>query len=116
MLRFAADENFNAEILRALRRIQPDLDVLMVQEAGISGASDPEVLEWAANLIRVLLTHDVRTMRRFVIDRLQAKLPMPGVLQVPTLLPIGAAVQDILIVAICSADDDLIDQMVRLPL
>lgn len=60
MLRFAADENFNNDIVRGLRRRKPNLDVVRVQEAGLSGAVDPDVLEWAAREGRVLLTHDVR--------------------------------------------------------
>ena len=48
MLRLAADENFNYDIVRGLRRRRPDLDIVRVQEAGLSGAVDPDVLEWAA--------------------------------------------------------------------
>lgn len=59
MLRFAADENFNNDIVRGLRRRMPDLDIVRVQEAGLSGAIDTDVLEWAAREGRVLLTHDV---------------------------------------------------------
>ena len=62
MLRFAADENFNNDIVRGLRRRKPELDIVRVQEAGLSGAVDPDVLEWAAREGRVLLTHDVATM------------------------------------------------------
>ena len=57
MLRFAADENFNNDIVRGLRRRKPELDIVRVQEAGLSGAVDPDVLEWAAREGRVLLTH-----------------------------------------------------------
>jgi hypothetical protein len=62
MLPMAADENFNNEILRGLRRRDPSLDIVRVQDAGLSGADDPTVLEWAASQQRVLLTHDVSTM------------------------------------------------------
>ncbi len=71
MLRFAADENFNNDIVRGLRRRKPDLDILRVQEAGLSGAVDPDVLEWAAREGRVLLTHDVATMTRYAYERLR---------------------------------------------
>lgn len=52
MLRFAADENFNNDILRGLRRRDDELDVVRIQDVGLSGASDPEVLEWAAGSSR----------------------------------------------------------------
>jgi hypothetical protein len=38
MLRLAADENFNANVIRGLRRRLPELDVVLVQDSGLSGA------------------------------------------------------------------------------
>ena len=49
MLRLAADENFNNDIVRALRRHKPDIDIVSVQDAGLRGADDPTVLAWAAS-------------------------------------------------------------------
>ena len=72
MLRLAADENFNNDILRALLRRQRDLDIVRVQDAGLSGAEDREILEWAAREDRVLLTHDVTTLTRHAFDRVKA--------------------------------------------
>ena len=62
MLRLAADENFNADIVRGLLRRLPDLDIVRVQDAGLSGADDSAVLEWAAREGRIVLTHDVSTL------------------------------------------------------
>ncbi len=42
MLRLAADENFNADIVRGLLRRLPDRDIARVQDAGLSGADDPQ--------------------------------------------------------------------------
>ena len=58
MVKFAADENFNYDIVRGLQRREPDLDIVRIQEVGLSGVDDPAVLEWAASENRVLLTHD----------------------------------------------------------
>jgi predicted nuclease of predicted toxin-antitoxin system len=57
MLRLAADENLNNSIVRGLLRRQPELDIVRIQDVGLSGADDPTVLEWAAQEGRVLLTH-----------------------------------------------------------
>lgn len=59
---FASDENFNNDIVRGLLRRKPKLDIVRVQDAGLSGANDPDVLEWAASEGRLLLTHDSMTM------------------------------------------------------
>jgi hypothetical protein len=48
MLRLATDEDFNNRILRGLIRRKPELDIVRVQDAGLLGQGDAEVLEWAA--------------------------------------------------------------------
>ncbi len=58
MLRLAADENLNSDIFRGLIRRKPHLDIVRIQDVGLSGAEDAEVLDWAAREGRVLLTHD----------------------------------------------------------
>ena len=45
VLRLAADENLDNDILRALRRRRPDVDIVRVQDAGLSGRPDAAVLE-----------------------------------------------------------------------
>ena len=51
MLRLAADENFNGDIVRGLVRRNPKLDIVRVQDVGLSGADDPSVLQWAAEAV-----------------------------------------------------------------
>jgi len=92
MLRLAADENFNNDIVRGLLRRQPDLDIVRVQDVGLSGATDPTVLEWAAQEGRVFLTHDVATITRYAYERVQADKLMPGVFEVSRDIPIGVAI------------------------
>jgi predicted nuclease of predicted toxin-antitoxin system len=58
MLKFLADENFDNTIVRGLFRRHPKLDIVRVQDVGLSGKDDPTVLEWAAQEGRILLTHD----------------------------------------------------------
>lgn len=116
MLRFAADENFNNDIVRGLRRRKPNLDIVRVQEAGLSGAVDTDVLEWAAREGRVLLTHDVSTMTRYAYERVEAGLAMPGVLQVSRDDSLTLVIEDILLIAECSIDGEWEDQVRYLPL
>ena len=44
MLRLLADENFNGDIVRGLLLRQSDLDIIRVQDVGLAGADDPDVL------------------------------------------------------------------------
>ena len=41
MLMLAADENFNNNIVRGLFRRNPQLDIVRIQDVGLSGADDP---------------------------------------------------------------------------
>ena len=116
MLRLAADENLNNDIIRGLLRRQPNLDVIRVQDTDLSGADDPAVLEWAAQERRVLLTHDVSTITKHAYERVRAAQPMPGVIEVGETVPVGQAIEDILLLAECSLDDEWEGQIQYLPL
>jgi predicted nuclease of predicted toxin-antitoxin system len=113
---FLADENFNGSIVRGLLRRLPSLDILTVQQAGLSGADDPDVLAWAAVNRRILLTHDVNTIPDFVRQRIEAGQSMPGVIEVPATLPIGRAIEELLLVAECGLEGEWENQIVHLPL
>src|SRR5678815_3407927 len=97
MIPLAIDENFNQDIVRGLLRRQPALDLLRVQDAGLSGADDPTVLEWAASLGRVLISHDVATMTRHAYDRVAANQPMPGLFEVAPSVSFSQAIEDLLL-------------------
>jgi len=43
MLLLVADENFNNDILRGLSRHNPSLDIVRIQDVGLTHATDPEV-------------------------------------------------------------------------
>ena len=102
--------------MRGVLRRNPETDLLRAQDAGLSGADDPEVLEWAAREGRVLLTRDASTMTRHAYDRVRAGLPMPGVFEVPQSLPVGRAIEEILLVAGLSLEGEWVDQVRYLPL
>jgi predicted nuclease of predicted toxin-antitoxin system len=114
VLRLASDENFDNEIVAGLRRRQPDLDLVRIQDAGLRQADDPTILAWAAATGRVLLTHDRQTMTDFVHDRIARGLAMPGVVIVSTSMPIGRAIDELQIMACCSAEGEWENQVVYL--
>lgn len=101
MLKLLSDENFDGDILRGLYRRRPELDVVRVQDVGLSGALDPDVLVWAAAEGRILLTHDRDTMPSFAYDRVRAGQPMPGIFLVGDLMPVGQAINEILLAVDC---------------
>jgi len=116
MLRLAADENFNNDIVRGVRRRDPAVDIVRIQDSGLSGADDATILEWAAHAGRVILTHDVTTMTRYAYDRVRESKPMPGVFEVGRHVPIGIAIEEIALLAECSLEGEWEGQVRYLPL
>ncbi|MGK7942456.1 MAG: DUF5615 family PIN-like protein [Crocosphaera sp.] len=49
MIKLLADENLDNTIIRGLLRRNQDIDIVRVQDIGLSGENDPVVLEWAAD-------------------------------------------------------------------
>jgi hypothetical protein len=111
-----ADENFNNDIIRGIRRRSSSVDVVRAQDVGLSGVDDPGVLEWAAQAGRVVLTHDVRTMTRYAYDRVREGKRMPGVFEVSRDVPLGVAIEDILLLVECSLPGEWEGQVRYLPL
>ena len=114
--RFLADENFNNDILRALLRALPVLDIIRVQDTCVAGADDPTLLAWAAQEDRILITHDVQTIPRFAFDRVRAGLRMPGIIEVSGSLPLGPALDDLGLLISATQDDEWINQVKFIPL
>jgi len=115
-MRWAADENLNNGIIRGLLRRRPDVDIVRIQDAGLSGADDPTVLEWAAREGRVLLTHDVSTITHFAYERVRSHEPMPGVFEISRSLPVGAVIEDLLLLTDGSLKNEWEGQIRYLPL
>jgi hypothetical protein len=116
MLRLLADENFNGDIVRGLLRRQPDLDIVRVPDVGLAGAEDPDVLAWAAQNNRIVLTHDRATMTDHAYERLTAGEAMPGLFILNDRFPVGQAIQEILLLVACSEQAEWSGRAVHLPL
>ncbi|MEO6458049.1 MAG: DUF5615 family PIN-like protein [Chloroflexia bacterium] len=84
----------------------PNLDILRAQDVGLSGVGDPEVLEWAAQGDRILLTHDVTTMAGYAYQRVRTNKPMSGVLEVSRSVRIGPAIDAILLMIAASFESE----------
>jgi hypothetical protein len=116
MIGLALDENFNNDILRGLLRRNSQLDLVRVQDVGLSGEDDPTVLEWAAQQERVLISHDVSTITAHAYARVEAGLNMPGVFEVPRTVSVSIAIEDLLLIAECSLPGEWQGQVRYLPL
>jgi predicted nuclease of predicted toxin-antitoxin system len=116
MIRFLLDENFNGKIARGLRARQPDVDMIRVQDTPLLGAEDPDILDWAAQEGRVLLTHDIETMTKYANTRLEQGQPIAGVIFVRDTLPIAQVIEDLLVVLGATDSADWENRTTFLPL
>ncbi len=115
-MQLLADENFNGDILKGLRRVMPDADIVRAQDIEIYQASDPELLEWAAQTNRIVLTHDVQTLIGFAYERVKQGLPMPGVIVVANRLPVGQAIEEMSVMIGASTLDEFENQVKYIPI
>ncbi|MEN3335265.1 MAG: hypothetical protein V7641_4630 [Blastocatellia bacterium] len=115
-MRLLIDENFNQRILRGLIARLPSLDHVVVQDTDLQGAKDPSVLAWAAELNRILVTHDIKTIPKYAYERVVARQPMPGIIVVPEMLDIGEAIEQLVMTAECLEQSELENQVMHLPL
>lgn len=116
MLRLLADENLNANIVRGLRRRVEPLDLITIHNLGLSGADDPTVLAVAAEQGRVLLTQDVQTVTRFAFERVDAGLPMPGVIEFIPDSRLGTVIEDLVVLVEVCDPGEFEGQVIYLPL
>jgi hypothetical protein len=116
MLRLVSDEDVHDDIIRGLKRRQPDLDIVRVVDVELGRTPDPIILEWAAREDRVLITGDVNTMVGSAWGRVHSALPLAGVLALRENVGIGRVIEDILLVAQCATAAEIRDQVWYIPL
>ncbi len=116
MLHLLADENFNGEIVRGLLLRQPVLDILRVQDVGLAGASDASILRWAAENDRIVITHDRATMPNHAYERTLLGENMVGMFVINDRFPVGAAIDELLLIATCTVQGEWNGIVAYLPL
>jgi hypothetical protein len=117
--RFLADEGFNMDVTTGLRRHFPAMDILTVQEAGLLHAEDPDLLRAAQRLNRILLSHDIHTMKDHfyaLLAQQPAEAHLPGLLLIAQEAPIGKAIEWVAEVWIASQHEEWRDKVEFLPL
>ncbi len=112
MLRLASDADAHGEIIRGLRRRQPEIDLVRAQDALPEGTSDPVILAWAAAENRVLITNDRNTMVGFAYQRVEVGEPVPGLIATTNEQSIGSAIDDILLIAEYMPEEEIRNQVV----
>jgi hypothetical protein len=113
--RYLGDVNLRQAIVRAVLRQEPGVDFRTAADAGLHGLDDLDVLAFAAQDRRILVTHDVRTMPGHFSKFLQAS-QSPGVFLVPQTLSNAAAAEELVLIWSATDAEEWLDRLVYLPL
>lgn len=114
-VKFQADADLNQTILQGVIRRELSIDFRTANDAGLSGLSDPEVLEIASSDGRVLVTHDQKTMPVHFGEFI-AKHSSPGVLVVPQHISVSSAIEELILIWSITELDEWINRICYLPL
>ena len=77
--------------------------------------NDPDLLELAAQQVRILITHDRGTMPRYFLERLRAGKPSLGIFVIPQQASLGEIIESLLLVWTASREEEWQNQIVYLP-
>lgn len=117
-LKYLIDENVAPAYSIQLRRREPDLTVWVVGEPGTppKGTLDPEILNWCEEHSFVLVTNNRRSMPVHLADHIAQGRHVPGILLLNPNLSIGENLEELIITALGSFDDEYQDRIVHLPI
>ena len=116
MLRLLIDQDLDHDILRGLIRRIPQLDAVTAFEIGMSRATDPELITWAAHEKRVIITHDRTTMPAHAANQMRNGEDIAGLIIVPRRLALHQVLDDLELIVSCSEAEEWNDVIRYLPL
>jgi predicted nuclease of predicted toxin-antitoxin system len=91
------------------------MDFLSAAKAKLQGVPDPEVLAFAAEDDRILVTSDLRTMPRHFANFLEAHGDCPGVFLVKQRAPLAETIEALVMVWAASDADEWKNRLVEIP-
>ncbi len=112
--RLLADADLKGAIVAGVVRRNPDIDFKRAEEVPLEGQKDPEVLGVAVREGRVLVSHDVSTMPRNLRDML-SRVSSPGLVLTPQSLPVGEAIDSLLVICEALEPADLANRICLAP-
>jgi hypothetical protein len=116
-VRFQADADFDRRIVRSVRRHEPSIDFQFASEArngaGLRGVGDDEVIAYAAQEGRALVTHDRRTVpyhfANFILHSTS-----PGVFVMAQTMQLGRAVEWLITIWAASEGEEWTNRIIIL--
>jgi hypothetical protein len=117
-LQYLIDENVNPVYPNQIRLREPDIAIKVVGESGTPPKStlDPEILCWCEDNNFILVTNNRTSMPGHLADHLAVNSHIPGIFILNPNLSIGENIEELIIAALASEEDEYQDRIVYLPL
>ncbi len=117
-IKYLMDENIDPLYPKQLRLKQPELIILVIGEpfTPAKGTKDPEILDWCEEYQYILVTNNRRSMPVHLKDHLAKNQHIPGIFILNPQLTIGQNIDELILIAEGSFDDEYQDQIIHLPL
>jgi hypothetical protein len=115
--RFLLDENLSPRLKVAILRLNPDIDVLRVNDPGTppNGTPDPQLLDYLESSQRILITANRASMPAHLAAYWAADRHIPGLFWVRPRTPIGRLAQEIFLLWEASEAEEWIDRVDWIP-
>jgi hypothetical protein len=113
--RFQADADFNHKVILGLRRRNAAIDFQDANAGAVAGIPDSKVLSIAADLGRILVSHDRSTMPAY-FARFLTNRSSPGLIIVDQDLDIGRTIEELLLIWTATDIDEWKDKIGYVPI
>ncbi len=115
MLRLLIDQDLDHDILRGLIRRISHLDAVSAFEIGMAKATDAQLLIRAAQEVRIVVTHDRKTMPGHAADLMNRGKDIAGLFVVPRRMSLHQVIEDLELMITCSENDEWVNIIRYLP-
>jgi len=118
MLCYLMDENVAPIYQTQLLRREPDLVVWAVGDEGSppKGTLDPDILIWCEKHGFVLVTNNRTSMPPHLAEHLAQGHHVPGIFILNPKMSIGETIEELILIALASEDDEYQNYITHLPL
>ncbi len=117
-VRFLLDEHVDRAIQRQLRRLEPQIEVLAINDPGAPaiGTLDPDILGWLEDNGYVLVTENRSTIPAHLADHFAASRHIPGIFWIRPAVGIGRIIEELRLIWFASTAEEYQDRMLFIPL
>ena len=118
MRRYLIDEDISPAYRTQLLYHKPSLTVLRVGDEGAParGTQDPDILKWCEENKFTLVTNDRSTIPKHLSDHIASGHHVLGVFMIKRNVPMGAILDELILITAASREDEFLDRFVYIPL